>query len=65
MKFNRLDKEKSTRLRGFYSDGVFIRFLLIAPLVEELSDLIDTSRVNAGFAGHLLLRVLTNLFVIH
>ena len=39
--------------------------LLIAPLIEEVRHIIDTTLVDTGFSGHLLLGILADLFVIH
>lgn len=39
--------------------------LLIAPLVQEVGDIVDTRLTNTGLTGHLLLGFFTDLFVIH
>lgn len=39
--------------------------LLITPLIQKCGDLINATRVDARFIGHVVLGLLANFFVIH
>jgi hypothetical protein len=38
--------------------------LLVAPLIKEVGDIVNAAFVNGRLAGHLLLRLFVDLFVI-